>query len=91
MQWDSHCSRGLITCQSDTPSAFKGRNPLDSTPDPGHKGRVRSRTAKCVRRNWEKFSQFHSAVTPDANREHLDQGCAAIALVRVIRPTDTLP
>src|ERR1700730_561319 len=40
--------------------------PLDSTPDPGHKSRVRSRTAKCVR---------HSAVTPDANREHADQAC----------------
>lgn len=38
--------------------------------------------------NWRNFIQ---PSTPDANREHADQACAAIALVRVLRPTDTLP
>ncbi len=63
-------------------------SPLDSAPDPGQYGRVRSRTAKCVRLQFSQIGKLRSAVTPDANREHPDQGCVAIALVRVLKPTD---
>jgi hypothetical protein len=36
--------------------AFKDDgNPLDSAPDPGQYGRVRSRAAKCVRRHCQRL------------------------------------
>ena len=57
-------SRGLIACQSDKPDAFKGRNPLDSTSAPGHKGRVRLRAAKRVRRSSFHFGNLNIQPSP---------------------------
>lgn len=84
----SRSSRGLETRQSDEPSAFT-REGWTARPPPAIMAGFGAAPPSASVDTPPK-AEYHSAVTPDANREHPDQGCAAIALVRVSKPTDRL-
>jgi hypothetical protein len=80
-QRDSHCSRGLETRQSDEPDAFKG------CPSGQH---VRPRPIKAGFGIAPPSASVIQPSPPTPIGSMLTKHVAAIALVRVSKPTDTM-